>query len=156
MPAFAEAHDLETVQIDSNGRLHELEPCTAKAWRSMREAAQQDGVTLLLLSAFRSIQRQREIVATKLATGFVLAEILRVNAYPGHSEHHSGQAIDLGSPHCAPLETAFETTPEFHWLVRHAAAFNFSLSYPKGNIAGVIYEPWHWRFEPRPDCLLDH
>lgn len=59
------------------------------------------------------MQRQRQIVLRKLTDGLSFREILRVNATPGHSEHHSGCAIDIG-PHVGPdLEESFEHTEAF-------------------------------------------
>jgi zinc D-Ala-D-Ala carboxypeptidase len=126
----------------------------------MRTAAAADRVTLQLVSGFRSIERQTEIVLRKIRAGALLEEVLQVNAYPGFSEHHTGRALDIGSPHCAHLTEAFASTPEFTWLERHADEFGFRLSYPRNNALGLIFEPWHWCFgasvnsgEPAPaDC----
>ncbi|HTH44124.1 MAG TPA: D-alanyl-D-alanine carboxypeptidase family protein [Oxalicibacterium sp.] len=43
-----------------------------------------------------------------------------------------------------PTEEEFADTEAFRWLERHAARFDFKLSYPRGNALGFIYEPWHW------------
>ena len=75
-----------------------------------------------------------------------MAEILQVNAAPGYSEHHGGEALDIGTPGEPPAEESFETTPAFAWLSQHAARHGFSLSYPRDNPHGIVYEPWHWRF----------
>jgi hypothetical protein len=42
------------------------------------------------VSAFRSVERQAEIVRRKLAAGGRIEEILTVCAPPGFSEHHTG------------------------------------------------------------------
>ena len=83
----------------------------------------------------------------KRARGLPWNEILRVSAYPGFSEHHTGCAIDIGSPACHDLVETFEDTREFGWLQTHALEFGFAMSYPKGNPFGVIYEPWHWMWK---------
>lgn len=121
-----------------------LAPRAAKAWRKMQAAAARDGVMLLPLSAFRSVARQTAIVRRKLANGQSIEAILRVNAAPGCSEHHTGRALDLGSPTEMGLSVSFSRTREFRWLKRHAAKFGFNLSYPRGNRQCVSYEPWHW------------
>src|SRR3546814_14809475 len=82
----------------------------------MHDAAAIDGVELLLISAFRSIEFQAALVRDKLARGITIDEILMVNAPPGYSEHHSGRAIDIGARGIAPLAEAFEVTPAFAWL----------------------------------------
>lgn len=127
-----------------DGKILRLTPRAAGAWKRMQAAAAREGLTLLPLSAFRSVARQTVIIRRKLAAGRRIADILRVNAAPGCSEHHTGRALDLGSPKEMTLSTAFARTREFRWLKRHAARFGFHLSYPRGNRQGVSYEPWHW------------
>jgi D-alanyl-D-alanine carboxypeptidase len=125
-------------------RILRLTPAAAKAWRKMQTAAAENGVTLLPLSAFRSVARQTIIIRRKLASGQRIADILRVSAAPGCSEHHTGRALDLGAPGHLRLEVSFARTREFRWLGKHAARFGFRLSYPPGNHQGIAYEPWHW------------
>ncbi|GAB3735148.1 D-alanyl-D-alanine carboxypeptidase family protein [Silanimonas algicola] len=116
----------------------------SRAWQAMRDAARQDGVVLEAISGFRSHAYQRGIFERKFARGLSLEAILRVNAAPGHSEHHSGRALDIGTPGEQPAEESFEHTPAFRWLQRRAGDFGFRLSYPRGNPHGITYEPWHW------------
>lgn len=145
-PRYAEAGDLVSVGRDLHGREALLVAGAAAAWLAMVRSAAADGHTLVLVSAYRSIARQAEIVRRKRERGQTWEEILRVSAYPGFSEHHTGTAVDLGAPGCADLTEAFETTPEFAWLSRRAAQFGFHLSYPRDNTEGITYEPWHWRW----------
>ena len=145
-PRFADETELVGIGRDLAGREASLRPDAAAAWMRMVAAADAAGIRLLLVSAFRSTARQAEIVRRKRARGLSWEEILRVSAYPGFSEHHTGCAVDISSPQCRDLVEAFEATPEFRWLVEHAAKFGFQLSYPRGNPQGVAYEPWHWCF----------
>jgi D-alanyl-D-alanine carboxypeptidase len=144
MPPYAEAKDLVSVGVDIYGRDRQLTPHAAGRWSGLRAAAQQDGVALLLVSAFRSLEYQRQIFERKIRAGESLEGILKVNTPPGYSEHHTGRAVDLATPGCPPLTEEFETTAAFAWLVRHAHRFGFSLTYPRGNRFGIAYEPWHW------------
>lgn len=139
-----EAESLVVARVLQNGRELKLEPVTAARWAMMRESAEKAGVTLLLISGFRSVEAQRDILRRKLDAGTRLEEILTVNAAPGYSEHHTGRAVDIGTPGCPPLSEEFETTVAFAWLKEHAARYGFRLSYPRQNPFGVIYEPWHW------------
>lgn len=141
---FAEAATLVLAERNAAGREFELTPAAAQAWQALRDAAAADGVTLYLVSAYRSIARQHEIVAAKLACGQPLADILQVSAAPGFSEHHTGRAIDIGTPGSPVLEEGFEKTPAFVWLGANAARFGFVLSFPRDNPCGYLYEPWHW------------
>lgn len=128
------------------GREQSLAPAAADAWMGLRDAAAGESVELQLVSAYRSVQYQRQLVERKLVAGLSIESILRVSAAPGYSEHHTGRAIDLSTPGSVPLEEEFEGTAAFDWLLRNASRFGFVLSYPRGNPYGIIYEPWHWAF----------
>ncbi len=141
-----EATELELAETGADGREHFLVAEAAGAWRRLRDAAQADGVTLVIASAFRSVERQAEIIRGKIEAGAAVEEILRVSAPPGYSEHHTGRAVDVSTPGCPPLEAAFDQTAAFAWLRRRAGEFGFALSYPEGNAWGYQYEPWHWCF----------
>jgi D-alanyl-D-alanine carboxypeptidase len=115
----------------------------------MRNAANGNGMKLVAISGFRSIDRQSEIIRAKLASGQAIEEILRTVAAPGYSEHHTGRAIDIGIPGEEALTEGFADTPEFRWLDVNAGGFGFKLSYPCGNPHGISYEPWHWCFHAK-------
>lgn len=123
-----------------------LHPGAARAWNRMREAARRDGVVLEAISGYRSHDYQLGIFERKLARGQDVEAILQVNAAPGYSEHHSGLALDIGAPGEPPAEESFEGTAAFAWLRDNAGAHGFTMSYPRDNPHGIVYEPWHWRF----------
>jgi D-alanyl-D-alanine carboxypeptidase len=110
----------------------------------MRAAAERDGIALIPVSGFRSVARQTLIIRRKLAAGQRIDAILKLVAAPGYSEHHTGRALDIGTPGQPLLEESFAGTPAFKWLRRHASRFHFTLSYPRRNPHGIAYEPWHW------------
>ncbi len=141
-----EAVELVSIGADVLGREQRLAPSAAEAWRRMRIAAEQDGKQLLVVSAFRGVDYQRALIQRKLDKGLEIADILKINAAPGYSEHHTGRALDLTAPDCPPLEQGFETTGAFAWLTKHAPRHGFHLSYPRGNPHGITYEPWHWAY----------
>lgn len=126
-----------------------LQAAAARAWQRMRAAAHADDIVLEAISGYRSHAYQLGIFARKRARGQRVEDILTVNAAPGYSEHHSGCALDIGAPGELPAEESFETTAAFAWLTRHAGAFGFVMSYPRDNPHGIVYEPWHWRFQMR-------
>jgi D-alanyl-D-alanine carboxypeptidase len=144
LPLQAEATELVSIGVASDGRDISLAPRTAPAWSRMKDAAASDGITLVAVSGYRSILRQREIIDRKLSEGQALDSILRVVAAPGYSEHHTGRAVDLAIPENPTLTEEFALTPAFGWLEARAREFGFSLSYPRGNPHGIAYEPWHW------------
>jgi D-alanyl-D-alanine carboxypeptidase len=143
-PEYAEASELVEVGPNLVGRMQRLTPEAAASWHAMQAAAAEDGVTLLLVSGYRSIDYQARLIRKKLNAGQSVTEILSVNAAPGHSEHHTGRAVDIATPGSRPLTAEFEGSAAFAWLSGHAAEYGFSMSYPRDNAAGFIYEPWHW------------
>ena len=109
--AEADAKTLEWVETAADGCEHRLIPVAAAAWCALTAAAQADGLTLIMISSFRSVQRQAEIIHSKLAIGQTIDEILMSVAPPGYSEHHTGCAVDITSIDHPQLAITFEHTP---------------------------------------------
>ena len=121
----------------------------------MKEEAKKDGIYLVFLSGYRSINLQNEIFySLKSIRNQEAAERARVSAPPGYSEHSTGFAIDIGdaTQRETDFETDFENTDAFRWLIKNAAKFHFKLSFNKDN-KYIDYEPWHWRYEGSIEAL---
>ncbi|MFT3762584.1 MAG: D-alanyl-D-alanine carboxypeptidase family protein [Pseudoxanthomonas sp.] len=144
----AEPATLALAGFDRYRRPLWLTAATARAWNLMQGSARRDGIALDAISGYRSHDYQLGIFERKLARGQTVAQILNVNAAPGYSEHHSGHALDIGTPDEPPAEESFEHTDAFAWLTQHAGGFGFRMSYPRDNPHGIVYEPWHWYFAP--------
>jgi D-alanyl-D-alanine carboxypeptidase len=138
--------ELVVVQVDDDGREHLLVAAAVVAWQKMIDAAVGDGIELLMVSAYRSVARQSEIVRGKFLRGQGAEEIFAVSAPPGFSEHHTGRAVDISTPGYAALEEEFERSAAFGWLGENAVKFGFTMTYGRGNDYGFLYEPWHWVF----------
>ncbi len=78
-------------------------------------------------------------------------EAARWVAVPGTSEHQTGLALDLVSERYQILDEKQAETPEQQWLMAHSWEYGFILRYPtdKGDITGIGYEPWHYRYVGR-------
>jgi len=143
--------DLQAITNDGQIRLHQA---AATKFKAMQNAAKAEGISLVPLSGFRSIQEQKtlffDIAEQRDQTLKTRAE---VSAPPGHSEHHTGYAIDIGDGHAPSthLTQRFEQTAAFDWLQKNATRYGFELSFPKDNLQDINYEPWHWRFVGNPD-----
>tara|TARA_S200000501_G_C20640430_1_gene662978 strand:- start:38 stop:769 length:732 start_codon:yes stop_codon:yes gene_type:complete len=121
----------------------------------MREHAKNDGILLVFLSGYRSINLQEEIFySLKSLRNQVAAERAKVSAPPGYSEHSTGFAIDIGdfNKRETDFEVEFENTDTFKWLKKNAAKYHFKLSFNKNN-KNIDYEPWHWRYEGSIEAL---
>ena len=146
-PAYEEATELVEAGPNLLGRMQRLTPEALAAWRRMATAAAGDGVELLLVSGFRSVTYQADLIRNKLAAGQSIDDILAVNAAPGYSQHHTGAAVDVATPGSRPLTEEFERSEAFAWLTEHAGRFGFSMTYPRANPEGFVYEPWHWAYD---------
>ena len=144
LPLCEDAKVLVSAGLDVFEREQFVTGSTLECWLSMKAAAADDDVSLDIVSAFRSIDYQCELIQNKLTKGLTIQEILLVNAIPGFSEHHTGRAIDITTTNCEPLSESFESTPAFKWLTKNAGLFSFEMSYPRDNPYNIIYEPWHW------------
>ena len=121
----------------------------------MREEAKKDGIYLVFLSGYRSINLQNDIFySLKSIRNQEAAERARVSAPPGYSEHSTGFAIDIGdaTQRETDFEIEFENTDAFRWLKKNAAKFHFKLSFNKNN-KYIDFEPWHWRYEGSIEAL---
>ncbi|HLO84423.1 MAG TPA: D-alanyl-D-alanine carboxypeptidase family protein [Nostocaceae cyanobacterium] len=146
--AYAEAPESELAPITADGKMR-MRKVAAEKFKEMTQAARREGVIIVPVSAFRSVQEQNQLFfAVGAARNQTPAERAALSAPPGHSEHHTGYAVDVGdgSAPATNLQVTFENTKAYQWLQTNAAKFSFELSFPKDNPQGVSYEPWHWRF----------
>ncbi|MGN0626312.1 MAG: D-alanyl-D-alanine carboxypeptidase family protein [Oscillospiraceae bacterium] len=137
--------------VVSVGGNYKLGTRAAAAWADMQAAASEDGVSLWIISAYRTLERQTELYNEKVAEYKNLGyneeqakiEAGKWVAVPGTSEHCLGYAADLCS-----LEESFENSDQFAWLQKHCAEYGFILRYPKDkvDITKISYEPWHYRY----------
>ncbi|HEY9799217.1 MAG TPA: D-alanyl-D-alanine carboxypeptidase family protein [Leptolyngbyaceae cyanobacterium] len=153
--AYPEALQSELAPISADGRIR-MRKTAAQKFQEMVQAARSSGVILVPISGFRSVKEQEQLFFTIGAQrNQTPAQRAALSAPPGHSEHHTGYAVDIGDG-AAPstnLRATFEQTKAFAWLEANAARFGFELSFPKDNVQGVSYEPWHWRFVGDRDSL---
>lgn len=101
-----------------NGKQVEIE--TAKSFVRMRDAAAREGVSIVVVSGFRTMAKQRNLYALYKAGRGNLA------APPGYSNHQSGHALDLNT----------KARGVYAWLARNGAKYGFRRTVPSEN--------WHW------------
>lgn len=122
----------------------------------MFEAAERDGITLQVCSAYRSHEHQQALFDRKIrnytGSGLSYLDAFRIGSYsviiPGTSEHELGMALDIVTPGYQNLNEGFANTAAGRWLKKNAYKYGFILRYPKGKeyITGIIFEPWHYRY----------
>jgi LAS superfamily LD-carboxypeptidase LdcB len=118
-----------------------------QAWPYLEDllrAAEEDGVDLRVVSAYRSFETQ-----AILKGSYTVRYGSGANAFSadqGYSEHQLGTTLDFTTETLgAGWTNSFDSSPGFSWLEDNAYKYGFILSYPKGN-AYYVYEPWHWRY----------
>jgi D-alanyl-D-alanine carboxypeptidase len=121
----------------------------ARAFLEMAIDARRAGVSLIPAWVHRTHGFQGNLFvswATREGRGFEAN--LRHVAPAGFSEHHTGYAVDIHEgPGPGVVEKApFQQTRAYAWLVEHAGRHGFENSYPRQNVFGVRFEPWHWRW----------
>lgn len=134
------------VAIDANGvGGMMLQAEAAEAWEKWRQAALDDGFTVLAVSTYRTQDYQSGLFHNYL-NNFGLDALL-FSAYPRRSEHEMGLAADLSYNYELPGE-AFIDMPMGRYLADTAHQYGFILRYPKGYEAdtGYAFEPWHYRY----------
>lgn len=110
---------------------------------NLLEDANDDGVNLRVISAYRSFDAQMKLKSNYTVTYGSGAN--QFSADQGYSEHQLGTTVDFGTPEVPGAYMSFEKTTAFTWLQENAHKYGFIMSYPKGNTY-YQYEPWHWRF----------
>ncbi len=136
-----------------------LQPLAYEGWQALKATAEKEGIPLVLLSAYRSPEFQRELFMDRLlSTGTPLSEIvagrgelaiqvtLGRTAVPGYSRHHSGYVVDFN---CLDGSSNFEASSCFTWLkannYQKAKAHGWIPSYPKeADEQGPEPEAWEY------------
>ncbi|WP_414622594.1 D-alanyl-D-alanine carboxypeptidase family protein [Calothrix sp. CCY 0018] len=153
---YQEAPESEIVAVNAGGKRIRLRKSAGKKFEQMVKDARKAGIRLVPISGFRSVKEQEQLFFKVGAQrNQTPAQRASVSAPPGHSEHHTGYALDVGdgAVPATNLSTNFENTKAFKWLEANAPRYGFELSFPKDNPQGVSYEPWHWRFVGDRDSL---
>ena len=136
---------------NSFGKEFQVEKETYRHFIELRNEMLNEGIQIELDSIYRSVARQKEIVAEfteKYGENYVKKYV----AVPGFSEHHTGLAVDI----CLVVngkiiddnDEMIAQKEIFSKIHKKLADYGFILRYPPGkeNITGYAYEPWHFRY----------
>lgn len=144
------------------GSVMKLDKRVIEPFEQLRTAAAKAGFPLAIVSAYRSISYQEQVfndeVILNMNQGMSEAEATEkakeTMTEPGHSEHHTGLAIDIVDEDWqnnytkTMLDAEYGDEPGAKWLAEHAREYGFIVRYPenKENITKITYEPWHFRY----------
>ncbi len=131
----------------------------------MWEAAQLEGISLIIKSATRNFDYQKGIWErkwngeTKLSDGIKASDIkdkkeralkiLLYSSMPGTSRHHWGTDIDLNNFNNSYFESG-AGLKVYSWLQSHASSYGFGQPYTDKSEGRTGYEEekWHWSYLP--------
>lgn len=121
----------------------------------MRDIRGWNGITAV--SGWRSREDQQDIWDESLKEHGGVFTCSYV-AVPGHSEHQTGLAVDLG----LKTDTVDFLRPDFPYtglcqrFRERAARYGFIQRYPAGkeSVTGIAHEPWHFRFVGLPHAEI--
>lgn len=147
VPADLVVPDISLSQSAASQNM-QLRKDSAASLEKLVSAASNDALKLKLVSGYRSYATQQSVYNSYVASqGKAYADA--TSAQPGHSEHQTGLAADLGatSGKCQ-LEKCFGDMAEGKWLAASAHKYGFIVRYQKDkqNLTGYDYEPWHVRY----------
>ncbi len=134
--------------FDLNKAGMKIRPEAYTALNEMAQAALNDGIRLLVSSAYRSYSYQENLFNHYVSVdGLEQAE--RESARAGTSQHQLGTAVDFGS-----ISDDFDKTQMGQWVYKNAANYGWSLSFPKGyeDVTGYRWECWHFRYIGKNAC----
>jgi len=152
LPADFQAPDLIDTSLahgDSDAEM-QVQKTIEQPLRRLFDAAEQNGIELMISSAYRSVNDQQKLYSDFVAKQGAEMAALYV-AKPGTSEHHTGLSIDLSTVSSACEEDSDSCSLSqvaAGWLKENAPKYGFVQRYPEGKrpITGVAFEPWHYRY----------
>lgn len=136
--------EIDSQYLANENRVHQIHSEVLPFLIEMMEAAEDDGIDLRIVSAYRSFDEQHNI-KTGYTVTYGAGTANTFSADQGYSEHQLGTTVDFSTPALNGSLSGFENTDAYRWLIDNAKDYGFVLSYPEDNNY-YLFEPWHWRF----------
>jgi len=137
--------DLTTIDIKYTDNEDDLQcsRLTLNAFIEMYKAAEKEGYSIFINSAYRSVEDQQELIdlyTKSYGTSYVEKYVAKI----GFSEHQTGLGLDIGSR----KSQIFANSSEYQWMLDNAYKYGFILRYDKRyeDITGFRREAWHYRY----------
>lgn len=157
---FADTVEFISVK-NSEGAEYTIEKKTYEAFLRLREdILANEGFQIELISVFRTIAAQ-EATFARYVCEHDLEYARKYVAIPGHSEHHTGIAIDVGividGKIIRKVEELLGADDMFRVIQKKLPEYGFILRYPKGKeeITKIGYESWHFRYIDSPEIAKE-
>jgi len=157
---FEETIEIITVKNAADEE-YSIEKKTYEGFLRFRDdLLENDGIQAELISVYRTIPQQ-EATFNRYVEKFGMDYARKYAALPGHSEHHTGLAIDVGIMLDGKLIRTIEGMLELNHLYvimqSKLPKYGFILRYPKGKeaITKIGYECWHFRYIDSPELAKE-
>jgi D-alanyl-D-alanine carboxypeptidase len=138
---------------DFEGGTIQVEKEALAQFYKLQSALHEDGVDIVLDSAYRSVAKQQKLWDDWSADPEKGIDYVRkFVAVPGYSEHHTGLAIDIAIKKDGKIiydnDEMIAEREIFAKIHAKLADYGFILRYLEGrdNVTGYAYEPWHLRY----------
>lgn len=133
-----------------------LKPEVITALNKMADdfATAKNNKNLMVISGYRDLNKQQELYDAELKRTNSTSSTLV--ALPGHSEHHTGYAIDFGVYPADGVYKNFDGTGDYAWIDQNCYKYGFILRYrtDKASITKIDNEPWHFRYVGQPHAYI--
>lgn len=154
------------------GNSFKLQKEVFDAFQEMKKAALKEGITIKIVSGYRSFNRQKSIwnrkynkyIAQGLSPDAALQKIIEYSTIPGTSRHHWGTDIDIidasvKMPKNLLSESNYSENGVYFnlkkWMDKNAETYGFYLVYTNTTSRkGFKYEPWHYTYKPLSKPML--
>ena len=153
---------IELVDMENAvGEKYQVEKKAYEAFLQAREdLLKNDGIQIELISVYRTVAQQ-EVIFENYTNKFGLEYAKTYAAVPGHSEHHTGFALDVGILQEGKLShliaDLLAVDDLFQIVQARLPKYGFILRYPKGKeaVTKIGYEPWHFRYLDSPEIAQE-
>jgi len=157
---------------DLTGESFKMHKDAYASFLKMEAAAQKENISIELVSAYRSFEKQKEIFEKKytlytskgLSPTEAINKIIEYSTIPGTSRHHWGTDIDIIDKNEPKPENVLSAKhfsddgPFFklkEWLIKNANSYGFHEVYTNNPVRkGFKYEPWHYSYAPVSKPML--
>ena len=153
---------IELVMAENmEGVCYPIEKKTYEAFLRLRQdMLENEGMQIELVSVYRTVATQERIWELD-EKKYGLEYTKKFVAVPGHSEHHTGLAIDVsivvdgklvhGMPNLSAIDHLYQ------FVQPKLPKYGFILRYPKEKeaITKIGYEPWHFRYIDSPEIARE-
>ncbi len=143
-----------------------LQPEVHSAFLRMKKEAQKEGITIGIVSGYRSYIKQKHIwnkkynkfISNGLTPKEAINKIILYSTIPGTSRHHWGTEIDIidisqKAPQDLLIEENYFGSGAYSklkiWMDKNSEKYGFHLVYTdEKHRKGFKHEPWHYSYKP--------